>query len=628
MMSILLTNMYFQMSAAKRNLVNRVATMVSQVEVILERNQESYSGMTGTMKENCLSAARIVAYMIKNHPEIETDVEKLKEIAEIARVSEIHLFNEQGVIYSGTLPKYFGLSFESGEQIGFFKQMLYDKNLELSQELMLNTAEKKYMMYAAVWMENEKSIVQIGMEPSYIIEAMEKNQTNYIFSLLPSEKEETIYAVSKETGIIVGSTDVNKVGMPANSIHLTIPKDTVGNSGFSAKIDGKTSYCAFFEYGDLYIGIVKSTDALYSRLPNSMLMILLYLAVATAALVGVLMWIIDRFVINNVKTLNRKLKLITAGNLGVRADVDNTPEFKSVSENINRMVDSLLKSTEKISKIFDEIDTMVGMYEYNNDMNEVLVTRKLGSLLTISASDMEDLTENRKAFIEKIEEICSEPVEEYPHVYKLNTFGECYLKIQRFINENGGYGVVFDVTDEIVEKLRLQKERDFDLLTDLLSRRAFYAKLDKLFMDKSPFKHAAMLMFDLDGLKYINDNFGHISGDRAIKEAADVIKSIQAPQRLVSRLGGDEFAVFIYGAESREEIDGYIEELFKYMKKAHIVVYDEKIPIRLSMGYICYPDYDLDYTDFLRYADKAMYYSKRNGKSLFTEYDESMYDIV
>jgi len=59
MMSILLTNMYFQMSAAKRNLVNRVATMVSQVEVILERNQESYSGMTGTMKENCLQIRKL-----------------------------------------------------------------------------------------------------------------------------------------------------------------------------------------------------------------------------------------------------------------------------------------------------------------------------------------------------------------------------------------------------------------------------------------------------------------------------------------------------------------------------------------------------------------------------------------
>ena len=71
-----------------------------------------------------------------------------------------------------------------GEQIGFFKPLLSDKSLRLCQDIAPNTAEGKKIQYAALWSDNGKFIVQVGMEQDSVKRATEKNELSYIFSLL------------------------------------------------------------------------------------------------------------------------------------------------------------------------------------------------------------------------------------------------------------------------------------------------------------------------------------------------------------------------------------------------------------------------------------------------------------
>ncbi|MCE2604307.1 hypothetical protein LH384_35025, partial [Pseudomonas aeruginosa] len=63
----------------------------------------------------------------------------------------------------------------------FFLPMLKDKSMQLCQEVTPNTAENKLMQYIAVWREDQKGIVQIGMEPIRLLEAMKKNELSHIF---------------------------------------------------------------------------------------------------------------------------------------------------------------------------------------------------------------------------------------------------------------------------------------------------------------------------------------------------------------------------------------------------------------------------------------------------------------
>ena len=85
-------------------------------------------------------------------------------------------------------------------------------------------------------------------------------------------------------------------------------------------------------------------------------------------------------------------------------------------------------------------------------------------------------------------------------------------------------GLVEDITSEVMEKQKLAYERDYDILTNLLNRRAFQATLTELFDHPDQLRCAALVMMDLDNLKYINDTYGHDYGDQYIRYTADILR--------------------------------------------------------------------------------------------------------
>lgn len=104
--------------------------------------------MINSLKDDYIVRAKAVAYIIDAKPEAEKDVDELRKIANLMSVDEVHLFDKDGTIYSGSVPKYYGYNFDSGEQIEYFKPMLTDKTLTMCQDVTPNTSEGKEMMYA------------------------------------------------------------------------------------------------------------------------------------------------------------------------------------------------------------------------------------------------------------------------------------------------------------------------------------------------------------------------------------------------------------------------------------------------------------------------------------------------
>ncbi len=158
-------------------------TMVtfSQIEQILDENHSELHEIRKEYTQNCLNNAETIARIIEGTPDVIYDADELREIARITDVDEIHIFDDTGRMFAGTIPKYYGYTFDSGEQMEFFKPMLTDKSLRLVQDITPNTAEGKLMQYSAVWSENGDFIVQVGMEPTSVMVVIEKTEMSYIF---------------------------------------------------------------------------------------------------------------------------------------------------------------------------------------------------------------------------------------------------------------------------------------------------------------------------------------------------------------------------------------------------------------------------------------------------------------
>ena len=143
-------NFVFYLSSFHKRQKERSEQMFHQIMQVIEVNENDINAECKEFSELCIQKAEMVAYFVAHEPNTLHDVESIRKLANVMDVDEIHFFNKEGEIYSGSHPEYYGYTVYSGEQIGFFEQMLDDTNLTLCQDILPNTAEGKEMQYAAV----------------------------------------------------------------------------------------------------------------------------------------------------------------------------------------------------------------------------------------------------------------------------------------------------------------------------------------------------------------------------------------------------------------------------------------------------------------------------------------------
>lgn len=173
----------------------------------------------------------------------------------------------------------------------------------------------------------------------------------------------------------------------------------------------------------------------------------------------------------------------------------------------------------------------------------------------------------------------------------------------------------------------LIKKADFDQLTEILNKNSFREHTDYTLSRSSTADQRAFLMLDVDNFKGVNDNLGHIYGDRVLSNVGAILRSnFPMSEHIVGRLGGDEFAVFISvpdGVDATEYVSGKCSSVCKdfsnnYSGENH----DYKISA--SIGVSLYPKHGKTFEELYHSADVALYHSKHEGKDTYTVYDETL----
>ena len=194
--------------------------LLDRVITVLDKNDKSEEALIKSLKDDYIVRAKAVSYIIDAKPEVEYDVDELQKIAALISVDEIHLFDTKGYIYSGSVPKYFGYSFDSGEQMAYFKPMLKDKKLTMCQDVTPNTSEAKEMMYAIAWNEAGNKMIQVGIEPKRLLNEAKQNEVSNVVADMPVYKGMEILVADADTKIVAGATDSSKIGQEIDSIDM------------------------------------------------------------------------------------------------------------------------------------------------------------------------------------------------------------------------------------------------------------------------------------------------------------------------------------------------------------------------------------------------------------------------
>lgn len=608
---LLIIIVYIQIANEQRQSYEGAVGIFQQIEQLLIRNQEELEEIRVEYSETCLHNAEAIAYIIEDDPSVLGSVDELKHIAQFMEVDEIHIFDETGRIFTGTHPKYYDYTFDSGEQMHFFKPMLEDKSLKLVQEITPNTAEAKLMQYSALWSKNGKFIVQVGMEPVNVMKVTQKNELSYLFSLIRVNPDAQYYAIAAESGMIIGSTETDCVGKNLTEIGLKPDDFPDGQKGFHAVINGRHSYCSFKKIGTNYIGRVVLSRQMYRRVLGSTVTSGICLIIIATILSWAVTRYMNQYVVEGIRDVNRKLHSIAQGNLDELIDIRSSREFSELSSYINQMKKSLLDNNRKMSYVLRKTNMYMGVYEYNEQMQSVRITEYVPQILALGQEEAKRLTADSSAFRNFIDSLRKHPVPEEANIYEVKNQ---YVKLEEVRENDEIFGVVVDVTDEIMKRKQIEVERDIDLLTGLYNRRGLEMKLNGLFAEPEKLGHSAVVMIDADNLKVINDTYGHEMGDVYLQKVSELISSRKAHGSIAARLGGDEFVLFLYQYEDEKELTDAIHNLETLQESSPAALGDNvSVPLRFSMGYSLTGEH-MDYQSLLKEADEKMYENKRERK--------------
>jgi diguanylate cyclase (GGDEF)-like protein/PAS domain S-box-containing protein len=177
-----------------------------------------------------------------------------------------------------------------------------------------------------------------------------------------------------------------------------------------------------------------------------------------------------------------------------------------------------------------------------------------------------------------------------------------------------------DVTRErqTAEQLIYLAERDS--LTGLYNRRRFQEELGRALDTAARRKtHGALLFFDLDEFKYINDTFGHRAGDSMLIRVAREVGALTRHTELLSRLGGDEFAVLMPDA-SPKDAEHLAERIIRAISQIPFRFEGRNLRLTTSVGIALYPEHATEHEELIAHADAAMYQAKEAGKNAWRVY--------
>ena len=185
--------------------------------------------------------------------------------------------------------------------------------------------------------------------------------------------------------------------------------------------------------------------------------------------------------------------------------------------------------------------------------------------------------------------------------------------------------IVQDITQRKETESRLNYMANFDSLTGLPNRSLFMHNLENaMAMCERTETLTALILIDLDGFKFINDTYGHDTGDKLLIEVGKRLKPILRKTDFVARLGGDEFTVIITNIREVAAIEVVAGNLIKSLTRPYEVE-DHCVSVTPSLGITIYPfsEHD-DALSLIKQADTAMYQAKKAGKNNFQFYTDSL----
>ena len=439
---------------------------------------------------------------------------------------------------------------------------------------------------------------------------------------------------------LVGSTSTLRVAdaLTENVVDF----DTLSDVTLAGSVQYMNLYDAMSPYAAERWALISVADRASVLSPLTGMIRMLIIASVISMTISIIVLILSSRMV--VKPMTKAIKTMNSnreyGHV-IHFEPSHIEELDEMTDAITQLQINVQDFSSQVSQMIRIANVGLGTFMYDRVEDTVFVGQSLLKLLRFRMVQDEDVIMSREDFLKNIvaeetRQVITEGLDsatdaaesEFTREYsaKLNDGTTGWRRLNMIHNQNKSIGIMQDITDVILEKKRIEYERDYDATTGLLNRRAYYHRLAALFQEPEALKTAAIIMLDLDNLKYVNDTYGHDFGDDYIKTAATALKQFQPYGGIVARLSGDEFNVCLSGFDSKDEVRAIIAQVReKLLHSACLLADGTHFRVRASAGVAWYPDDATSYEMLMKYADFAMYTIKHSKKGGIAEFDMATY---
>ncbi|MGM0500433.1 MAG: PAS domain S-box protein [Bacillota bacterium] len=266
---------------------------------------------------------------------------------------------------------------------------------------------------------------------------------------------------------------------------------------------------------------------------------------------------------------------------------NNSPEAIALLDNQNQV----MKANEKFEQLFGFKESEM----INQDIDKFILP--------------EESLKKGKKYTEKVikgEEVKAEVLRKAKNGKRIELFVQAF-PIKLADGQIGIYALYNDITERKKKEKQIEYLSFHDEMTGLYNRRYFENELKRL--DSSRKYPITIVLGDLDGLKYINDNYGHRKGDEYIINTADILKKAARAEDVIARIGGDEYAI-ILPSTNHEEAQAFCQRI-----KANITEFNntrnQVRTLSISLGFEVMENNSQCIDEIFKKADQKMYINKR-----------------
>lgn len=357
---------------------------------------------------------------------------------------------------------------------------------------------------------------------------------------------------------------------------------------------------------------------------TEMLHIILLMLLLTLAIGLVLVITISRSL---AKPISRLVTEIENG--GSKFTDTGIEEIDRLSFSFRALMQETVATSTKFLRIMEMASVELAGYEWRDGSDSFYVTDNFFPMLGMDHVDLASLS--RQDFENLLDEIRgslgASITLDGSRIYCITRNGNVrYVRAESSQDGDQHIGLLEDVTRSTQARIRVEHERDYDVLTGLYNRRAFYNRAAQLFTEPENLRQTALLIMDTDNLKITNDRFGHDWGDKYLREIAQCIQDNTPNNTLCARISGDELYLLFYGYQDQETLFAAISHLMNAIRGATFQLPNGEVcTLSVSGGIAVYPDDSTHLADLVKYADFAMYQAKESNKGWAVTFDAEAY---